>query len=58
MVGLPGSGKSLWVQTHMKKHPERKYRLLGTEELLACMMVSQNFRVSFVSCLELKTTIS
>ncbi|XP_037531712.1 heterogeneous nuclear ribonucleoprotein U-like protein 2 [Nematolebias whitei] len=38
MVGLPGSGKSLWVQTHMKKHPERKYRLLGTEELLACIM--------------------
>ncbi|XP_017263558.1 heterogeneous nuclear ribonucleoprotein U-like protein 2 [Kryptolebias marmoratus] len=38
MVGLPGSGKSLWVQTHMKKHPEKKYRLLGTEELLACMI--------------------
>lgn len=56
MVGLPGSGKSLWVQTHMKKHPERKYRLLGTEELLSCMMVSQNFR--FVSCFEQKTTIS
>ncbi|KAM4733088.1 heterogeneous nuclear ribonucleoprotein U-like protein 2 [Anableps anableps] len=38
MVGLPGSGKSLWAQTLMKQHPEKKYRLLGTEDLLACML--------------------
>ncbi|XP_022615851.1 heterogeneous nuclear ribonucleoprotein U-like protein 2 [Seriola dumerili] len=36
MVGLPGSGKSHWARTHMKQHPEKQYRLLGTEELLAC----------------------
>ncbi|XP_007550360.1 heterogeneous nuclear ribonucleoprotein U-like protein 2 [Poecilia formosa] len=38
MVGLPGSGKSFWAQTLMKQHPEKKYRLLGTEDLLACML--------------------
>ncbi|KAI3351652.1 hypothetical protein L3Q82_020493, partial [Scortum barcoo] len=38
MVGLPGSGKSHWARTHMKQHPEKQYKLLGTEELLACMI--------------------
>ncbi|XP_037317760.2 heterogeneous nuclear ribonucleoprotein U-like protein 2 [Pungitius pungitius] len=38
MVGLPGSGKSHWARTHMKQHPEERYKLLGTEELLACMI--------------------
>uniref|UniRef100_A0A3Q2PJB0 Si:ch211-107m4.1 n=1 Tax=Fundulus heteroclitus TaxID=8078 RepID=A0A3Q2PJB0_FUNHE len=38
MVGLPGSGKTFWAQAHMKQHPEKEYRLLGTEELLACML--------------------
>uniref|UniRef100_A0A672H0J2 B30.2/SPRY domain-containing protein n=1 Tax=Salarias fasciatus TaxID=181472 RepID=A0A672H0J2_SALFA len=42
MVGLPGSGKSFWAKTHMKQHPEKQFRLLGTEELLACMIVSQS----------------
>lgn len=41
MVGLPGSGKSHWARSHMKQHPDKQYRLLGTEELLACMIVSQ-----------------
>ncbi|KAK5864678.1 hypothetical protein PBY51_015902 [Eleginops maclovinus] len=38
MVGLPGSGKSHWARAHMKQHPEKQYWLLGTEELLACMI--------------------
>ncbi|KAF1384853.1 hypothetical protein PFLUV_G00124490 [Perca fluviatilis] len=38
MVGLPGSGKSHWARTQMKQHPEKRYKLLGTEELLACMI--------------------
>uniref|UniRef100_A0A8C2XLS4 Uncharacterized protein n=1 Tax=Cyclopterus lumpus TaxID=8103 RepID=A0A8C2XLS4_CYCLU len=38
MVGLPGSGKSHWARTHMNQHPEEQYKLLGTEELLACMI--------------------
>uniref|UniRef100_A0A674NGD6 Si:ch211-107m4.1 n=1 Tax=Takifugu rubripes TaxID=31033 RepID=A0A674NGD6_TAKRU len=41
MVGLPGSGKSRWARTHTKQHPDKLYRLLGTEELLSCMIVSQ-----------------
>nr|XP_057916022.1 heterogeneous nuclear ribonucleoprotein U-like protein 2 [Doryrhamphus excisus] len=38
MVGLPASGKSHWAKAHMRRHPEKQYKLLGTEELLACMM--------------------
>nr|XP_019959897.1 PREDICTED: heterogeneous nuclear ribonucleoprotein U-like protein 2 [Paralichthys olivaceus] len=38
MMGFPGSGKSHWARTHMKQHPEKRYRLLGTEELLTCMI--------------------
>ncbi|KAF3838548.1 hypothetical protein F7725_010316 [Dissostichus mawsoni] len=38
MVGLPGSGKSHWARAHMKQHPEKQYRLLGTEELLASVI--------------------
>ncbi|KAM9376391.1 heterogeneous nuclear ribonucleoprotein U-like protein 2 [Pholidichthys leucotaenia] len=38
MVGLPGSGKSFWAKTYMKNHLEKQYKLLGTEELLACMI--------------------
>uniref|UniRef100_A0A3Q3VQY4 Uncharacterized protein n=1 Tax=Mola mola TaxID=94237 RepID=A0A3Q3VQY4_MOLML len=41
MVGLPGSGKSHWARTHIMQHPHKQYRLLGTEELLACMIVSK-----------------
>lgn len=40
MVGLPGSGKSYWARNHMKLHPEKHYRLLGTEEILTCVIVS------------------
>ncbi|XP_077466101.1 heterogeneous nuclear ribonucleoprotein U-like protein 2 isoform X2 [Stigmatopora argus] len=38
MVGLPGSGKSHWARAHMRQRPEKNYKLLGTEVLLACMM--------------------
>ncbi|XP_054648112.1 heterogeneous nuclear ribonucleoprotein U-like protein 2 [Dunckerocampus dactyliophorus] len=38
MVGLPASGKSHWAKARMRQHPEKHYKLLGTEELLACMM--------------------
>ncbi|XP_057706776.1 heterogeneous nuclear ribonucleoprotein U-like protein 2 isoform X2 [Corythoichthys intestinalis] len=38
MVGLPGSGKSHWARAHIRQHPEKNYKLLGTEVLLACMM--------------------
>ncbi|XP_037117005.1 heterogeneous nuclear ribonucleoprotein U-like protein 2 isoform X1 [Syngnathus acus] len=38
MVGLPGSGKSHWARAHIRQNPEKNYKLLGTEELLSCMM--------------------
>ncbi|KAJ0044177.1 hypothetical protein NL108_005224, partial [Boleophthalmus pectinirostris] len=43
MVGFPGSGKTHWAKNHIKQHPEKQYRLLSTEELLACMIVSEIF---------------
>lgn len=52
MVGLPGSGKSHWARTHMRQYPDKQYRLLGTEELLACMIVRINagfLRLFFLS---------
>lgn len=45
MVGLPGAGKSHWSRFYMKQHPEKQYKLLGTEELLACMIVSHTSRL-------------
>ncbi|KAM3836030.1 heterogeneous nuclear ribonucleoprotein U-like protein 2 [Diretmus argenteus] len=38
MVGLPGAGKSHWVRTFLEQHPDKHFTLLGTEELLACML--------------------
>ncbi|KAM8910708.1 heterogeneous nuclear ribonucleoprotein U-like protein 2 isoform 1-T1 [Spinachia spinachia] len=38
MVGLPGCGKSHWARTRMTQHREERYKLLATEELLACMI--------------------
>ncbi|XP_056133854.1 heterogeneous nuclear ribonucleoprotein U-like protein 2 [Lampris incognitus] len=38
MVGLPGSGKSHWARAYMQQHPEKHFKLLGTEALLACMI--------------------
>ena len=39
MVGLPGSGKSLWVKRHCAINPEKKYLVLSTENILHQMKV-------------------
>ncbi|XP_060771191.1 heterogeneous nuclear ribonucleoprotein U-like protein 2 isoform X2 [Neoarius graeffei] len=37
MVGMPGSGKSYWAESHMAKNPEKRYNVLSTNAILHCM---------------------
>ncbi|XP_062846460.1 heterogeneous nuclear ribonucleoprotein U-like protein 2 [Trichomycterus rosablanca] len=37
MVGMPGSGKSHWTQSHMATNPEKHYNVLSTDSVLHCM---------------------
>ncbi|KAB5565460.1 hypothetical protein PHYPO_G00241820 [Pangasianodon hypophthalmus] len=37
MVGMPGSGKSHWAESHMAKNPEKHYNLLSINYILHCM---------------------
>ncbi|XP_022091036.1 heterogeneous nuclear ribonucleoprotein U-like protein 1 [Acanthaster planci] len=39
MVGLPGAGKSAWVEKHCKEHPEKRYYILGTNIIMDKMKV-------------------
>ncbi|GFS39320.1 heterogeneous nuclear ribonucleoprotein U-like protein 1 [Trichonephila inaurata madagascariensis] len=39
MCGLPGAGKSVWALTYSKQHPERKYNILGTNNIIDKMKV-------------------
>uniref|UniRef100_A0A8C0FS73 Uncharacterized protein n=1 Tax=Bubo bubo TaxID=30461 RepID=A0A8C0FS73_BUBBB len=34
MVGLPGSGKTQWAQTHGRENREKRFNILGTETVL------------------------
>lgn len=40
MCGLPGSGKTRWVQDYLKKNPNKKYTVLGNSFLLSKMTVN------------------
>lgn len=40
MVGLPAAGKTLWVEKYLKKNPEKKYYVLGTNFLIDKMKVN------------------
>ncbi|KAK3526697.1 hypothetical protein QTP70_032082 [Hemibagrus guttatus] len=37
MVGMPGSGKSHWAESHVAKNPEKRYNVLSTNSVLHCM---------------------
>ncbi|XP_055927077.1 heterogeneous nuclear ribonucleoprotein U-like protein 1 [Argiope bruennichi] len=39
MCGLPGAGKSVWAADYSVKHPEKKYNILGTNNIIDKMKV-------------------
>ena len=39
MIGLPGAGKTYWAENWSKKHPDKKYNILGTNNLIDKMKV-------------------
>ena len=39
MVGLPGAGKTTWTADYVKKNPDKKYNILGTNTLIDQMKV-------------------
>ncbi|GFQ73559.1 heterogeneous nuclear ribonucleoprotein U-like protein 1 [Trichonephila clavata] len=39
MCGLPGAGKSVWALNYSKQHPEKKYNILGTNNIIDKMKV-------------------
>ena len=41
MCGLPGAGKSVWAADFSSKHPEKKYNVLGTNNIIDKMKVMQ-----------------
>lgn len=39
LCGLPGVGKTHWVEKWVREHPEKRYTVLGTHELVNRMKV-------------------
>ena len=40
MVGLPASGKTFWAENYCKYHPEKRYYMLGTNNIIDKMRIS------------------
>lgn len=45
MCGLPGAGKSVWAAEYASKHPEKKYNVLGTNNIIDKMKVMKVFKL-------------
>ncbi|CAM9838905.1 unnamed protein product [Lampetra fluviatilis] len=39
MVGLPGVGKSTWAEKHCRDNPEKKYNIMGTNNIMEKMKI-------------------
>ena len=39
LIGLPGSGKTTWVEKHVAANPEKRYNIIGTSALHERMKV-------------------
>lgn len=47
MCGLPGAGKSVWAAEYASKHPEKKYNVLGTNNIIDKMKVGKFFKLFY-----------
>ena len=39
LIGLPGSGKTTWVEKHVAANPDKRYNIIGTSALHERMKV-------------------
>ena len=49
MIGLPGSGKTTWVEKHVAAHPEKRYNVIGASVLQERMKVNEILKVDTFS---------
>ena len=47
MCGLPGAGKTYWVGKHAAGNPEKRYNVLGTNNIIDKMKVSTVYVTGF-----------
>ena len=54
LVGLPGSGKTTWVNKHVAENPDKKYTVIGTSALIDKMKVRspQRSSINYITVLD------